>query len=212
MLNHVRMVLQNRAQAGRLLAEKLNAYRNSNSVIVAVPHGGVPVGVEMAKALRLPLEISFSRRIKHPANSDLSIGAVSLDEVVLEEATQNIPQHYVLRQIELLKRSLQHQFEEYYNEREQTDFRGKSIILVDDVLREPGQLNASLQSLKKNEPERIIIATAVATSRSAALLMDEYQFEYLYMDFQAPNKSRAYFTEMDENETHAVVSEARHLN
>jgi len=211
MLNHIRRVLQNRAHAGRLLAEKLHAYRSSNSVIVAVPHGGVPVGIEMAKALRLPLEISFSRRIKHPANSDLSIGAVSLDEVVLDEITTNIPQHYVLHQIEQLKRTLQNEFDRYYSERERTDLAGKNIILVDDVIRDPGQLNASLQSLKKHKPGKIIVAAPVTTSRSASIL-DDYTFEYLFMDFGSPSKSQAYFPDMDADESHAIVSEARMLN
>ena len=212
MLNHIRRVLQNRAHAGRLLAEKLSAYRNSDSVIVAVPHGGVPVGVEMAKALRLPLEISFSRRIKHPANSDLSIGAVSLDEVLLDETMQHIPQHYILNQIALLKRNLQHQFNAYYSERDHPDLKDKNVILVDDVLRDPGQLQASLQSLKKQQPARIIVAAPVATSGSVGSLLDEYHVEYLFMDFHTPNKSQAYFPDMEESETRAMVSEARLLS
>jgi putative phosphoribosyl transferase len=113
MQSQVKRELHNRRHAGRLLAEKLSPYKNSDAIVLAVPQGGVPVGREIANALHLPFEIIFSKRIKDPANSDVSIGAVSLDEVVLQESTTYIPQSYIYHQITLIQKTLQSEFNKY---------------------------------------------------------------------------------------------------
>ncbi|MBP6147249.1 MAG: phosphoribosyltransferase, partial [Flavobacterium sp.] len=61
-------VLKDRVQAGLLLSEKLEKYKNSNSIILAVPRGGVPVGYVIAEKLHLPLDIVLAKKIGHPTN------------------------------------------------------------------------------------------------------------------------------------------------
>jgi predicted phosphoribosyltransferase len=41
-------------EAANLLSEKLKKYKNSNSVVIAIPRGGVPLGYEIARNLQLP--------------------------------------------------------------------------------------------------------------------------------------------------------------
>jgi predicted phosphoribosyltransferase len=173
---------------------------------MAIPHGGVPVGFEVAKALNLPFEIAFSKRIKHPANSDLSIGAVSVDDVVLDESTQFIPQNYVLHQVAVLQRQLKNQFEQFYEGNGQTSLSGKTVIVVDDVLRQTDELNACLQSIRKQGPAEIIIAVAVTTTKAAHLIHDnEHRLYYLFMELQPQSKACTYFPAIEEHETKRVL-------
>ena len=58
---------QNRDEAGRLLAEKLKEYKGTNSIVLAIPRGGVPIGYLIAKELQLPLDIVISKKICHPS-------------------------------------------------------------------------------------------------------------------------------------------------
>src|SRR3990167_6375570 len=66
-----------RRAAGARLAQKLNQYRGENAVLFALPKGGVPVGFEVAKALRLPLDILIVQKICHPMSQDYGICAIA---------------------------------------------------------------------------------------------------------------------------------------
>ena len=58
-------LLKDRKEAGKLLSDKLKKYQNSNTIILAIPRGGIPVGYEIAKNLHLPLDITLSKKISH---------------------------------------------------------------------------------------------------------------------------------------------------
>src|SRR5262245_47028468 len=66
-----------RAAAGRLLAEQLHAYRGERALVLALPPGGVAVGGELARTLRLPLDVLVARVFSAPAYPTLVLGAFS---------------------------------------------------------------------------------------------------------------------------------------
>ncbi|MFY9187595.1 MAG: phosphoribosyltransferase family protein, partial [Bacillota bacterium] len=77
------MVFKDRAEAGRLLADRLREYQDRNALILALPRGGVPVAAEVAAALNGELDIVIARKIGAPGNPELAIGAVTSDGTVL---------------------------------------------------------------------------------------------------------------------------------
>src|SRR3954466_111140 len=69
---------RDRAEAGRLLAERLRDYAGREDVIVlALPRGGVPVGFEVARALDVPLDVFVVRKIGAPGHPELAMGAIA---------------------------------------------------------------------------------------------------------------------------------------
>ena len=71
-------VFRNRIEAGRLLAEKMARYANQPSVLVlGLPRGGVPVAFEVAKALRVPLDVFVVRKLGTPGRPKLAMGAIA---------------------------------------------------------------------------------------------------------------------------------------
>src|SRR6267142_1779587 len=71
-------VFRDRREAGRLLAAKLAAYANRPEVLVlALPRGGVPVGYEVARALKAPLDVFIVRKLGVPGHEELAMGAVA---------------------------------------------------------------------------------------------------------------------------------------
>src|ERR1700720_1372574 len=67
-----------RAEAGRILAEKLAAYHDRADVIVlGLPRGGVPVAYEVARALGAPLDVFVVRKLGVPGYEELAMGAVA---------------------------------------------------------------------------------------------------------------------------------------
>src|SRR5512137_916114 len=71
-------IFQDRTQAGQLLAAKLGKYAGRDDVIVlALPRGGVPVGFEIAKELRAPLDVFVVRKLGVPGREELAMGAIA---------------------------------------------------------------------------------------------------------------------------------------
>src|SRR5580704_1864184 len=67
----------NRADAGSRLACELAFLAPRRPVVVALARGGVPVAVEVARALRAPLEAMAVRKVGAPGNPELAVGAVA---------------------------------------------------------------------------------------------------------------------------------------
>ncbi|MGZ8267803.1 MAG: hypothetical protein ACXW20_09710, partial [Burkholderiales bacterium] len=59
-------VFKDRSEAGKLLARRLSASVSPDSLIFAIPAGGVPVGLEIAREFSLPLDLIIVRKIQIP--------------------------------------------------------------------------------------------------------------------------------------------------
>src|SRR5436305_989971 len=78
------MVFQDRAEAGRELAKRLERYANRSDVLVlGLPRGGVPVAFEVARALSAPLDVFVVRRFREPGDDDIALGGVASGGVVV---------------------------------------------------------------------------------------------------------------------------------
>nr|WP_315184718.1 phosphoribosyltransferase family protein [uncultured Flavobacterium sp.] len=153
-------LLNDRKEAGILLSERLKKYQNSNTIILAVPRGGVPVGYEIAKRLHLPMDIVLSKKIGHPNNKEYAIGAVSMNSMTLEEHPE-VPQRYIEDEVIRLRKLLKEKYELYMGNREPIDIQGKNVIVVDDGIATGNTLIASISMLRKKEPAKIIVAVPV---------------------------------------------------
>ena len=69
-------MFEDRADAGRKLAEALRTYRGKGAIVLALPRGGVVTGYEVGRVLKLPLDIVSIRKIGYPGNPEYAIGAV----------------------------------------------------------------------------------------------------------------------------------------
>jgi len=168
-------IFQDRRHAAHLLGERLKNYRNTDTVILAVPGGGIHVGYYLASQLNLMLEVMPCRKIKHPADSK-TIGAVCTDSVVLREEDNNIPQDYIYHQIQLLRHVIQGQNSRYYQGRNRPSFTDKTVILVDDLIMTGDTMLACLKTIKKQSPAKIVVAVPAVTpeaTRAIAAEIDE---------------------------------------
>lgn len=153
-------MFKDRTEAGILLAEKLQNYKNSNTLVLAVPRGGLPVGYEIAKSLHLPLDIILSKKIGHPFNREFAIGAVSMDSIIVDEHP-DVPKDYIEKEIIRLRKLLQEKYELYMGNREPFDVKGKNLIIVDDGIATGNTILVSIAMLRKKNPAKIIVAVPV---------------------------------------------------
>ncbi|MFE3871799.1 phosphoribosyltransferase [Flavobacterium sp. ZS1P70] len=153
-------MLKDRIEAGLLLSEKLKKYQNSNSVVLAVPRGGVPVAATIAKSLHLPLDIVLSKKIGHPYNKEFAIGAVSMDSMLIDEHP-DVPKEYIETEIVRLRKLMREKYEIYMGNRTPLDIKGKNAIVVDDGIATGNTLLVSINMLRKRNPAKIIVAVPV---------------------------------------------------
>jgi putative phosphoribosyl transferase len=168
----------NRTDAGQQLAERLATLEScSDGIVLALPRGGVPVAYEVAKALHLPLDLCLVRKLGVPGQKELAMGAIAAGGVrVLNQSLVKrlgIPdaavQHITAQeQAELARRA-----NVYRQGKPQPDITGKTVILVDDGIATGSTLQAAITLLKKQQPERIVVAVPVAHPDIIATLKQE---------------------------------------
>lgn len=169
---------KNRAQAGKLLAAKLGRYSGrGDTVVLALPRGGVPVAFEIAQALRAPLDVFMVRKLGLPGQEELAMGAIATGGVrVLNRDVVGylaIPQAIIDSVAIQEQRELDRRERHYRGNRPALDVRGRTVILVDDGLATGATMFAAIAALKKVEPNQIIVAVPVAPPSTVDLMEKE---------------------------------------
>jgi predicted phosphoribosyltransferase len=171
---------RDRTEAGQLLAFRLMHYAGrSNVLVLALPRGGMPVAFEIAQALRAPLDVFLVRKLGVPGREELAMGAVASGNVrVLQsdvvEALQ-IPRSTieVVTAEELKELTRREQI--YRDGRPSPQVQGHEVILVDDGLATGSTMQAAVAAVKRQCPERIIVAVPVAARRACEGFQNEVE-------------------------------------
>ena len=161
------MKFSKRTQAGELLAEALQQYRNRSDVIVlGLPRGGVLVAHEIAKALNAPLDVFVVRKLGAPGQGELAMGAIAsggvqvLNEDVIEHLGATQEEIDQVLQIEMLELARRERL--YRGGRPMPDLVGKIVILADDGLATGSTMRAALRAVRQLGPARVVVAVPVA--------------------------------------------------
>lgn len=178
------MYFINRPDAARQLAEKLEKYKNTNSVILAVPRGGVPIGYYLANHLNLPFDLLMTKKIGHPNNPEFAIGAVGLKDAFIEE-TQGIPLGYFDKEIANVQQQLKERYEKFMGKKSPASIKDKIIIIVDDGVATGRTILATLKMLRSQQPKKIVVAVPVS-SQQAARRISEQVDEFICLYIPAP--------------------------
>jgi predicted phosphoribosyltransferase len=172
-------VFKDRAHAGELLADKLLKYadRYEKTLIVAIPSGGLPVGYAVAKRLHVALDIMLVRKIQIPWEPEAGFGSVTLDgSTYLNEPLVRrlgLSEHEINECIKKAKKGLEERAKKFPIERKGRllqNIKGKTAILVDDGLASGYTMLASVASVKRREPRRIIVAVPTGSLTAIELV------------------------------------------
>jgi putative phosphoribosyl transferase len=161
-----------------MLAAQLKDFAGrSDTVVLALPRGGVPVGYEIARALHLPLDVLVIRKLGVPEQPELALGAIAsggtlvLNEEVVQafglsrEAIQAVA---ASEQSELERRE-----REYRSDQPQLILAGHNALLVDDGLATGSSMRVAVKALRIQGLASIIVAVPVAAEAGLDILSRE---------------------------------------
>jgi len=206
----------NRAEAGRLLAEKLDKYAGCDDVIVlGLPRGGVPVAYQVAKRLRVPLDVFIVRKLGVPGFEELALGAIASGgvRVVNEDVLRVLPNANELvasvtaREMDELERREQL----YRDGRPAPEFKGKTVILVDDGLATGATMRAAVKALRQLGAAKIIVAVPVGAADTCRELEHEVDETVCVMApewFQAVGQFYDDFSQTSDDEVRQLLARA----
>jgi len=206
---------RDRSEAGQALARHLAPHVHEDTLVLALPRGGVPVAAEITRAFDLPLDVFLVRKIGHPSNPELAIGAIASGGVQLLDdsliAAEQIPEDVVAAIIaresaELLRRETL-----YRGERPPPDLTQRRVVLVDDGLATGYSLRVAVLALQRVSPPHLTIAIPVGAPEACVTLaaaVDELICPVQPEPFHAVGLWYDHFPAVGDDQVRAILAHA----
>jgi predicted phosphoribosyltransferase len=204
-------MFKDRYDAAMELALKLEKYKSNDGIVLAIPRGGVPIGYVIAKDLGFPLEIVLSKKIGHPSNPEYAIGSVSLDGLVINDSVSDVSEEYIYRTAGKILQDLKTKFKYYVGDQEPTNLKDKTVIIADDGIATGSTIIATIQSVRKMNPKKIIVAAPVASPPSISKIKsiaDEIVVLLTPQNFMGVGQFYHDFSQVEDEEVILLLKEA----
>lgn len=206
----------NRADAGLTLASLLAAYfERPDAIVLGLPRGGVPVAFEVAKALRLPLDVMVVRKLRAPGQPELAIGAIASGGIsVLNDDVAPLLCDAAQLRAELRHQNQELQYRErlYRNDRLPLDLERRTVILVDDGSATGASMRAAIRAARKLGAARVVAAMPVASSEAVRQIRAEADEVVCALEprlFQSVGQWYCDFEQTDDSEVTALIAQSR---
>jgi putative phosphoribosyl transferase len=166
------MYFNNRVDASMQLSKKLEKYKGQNGIVLAIPRGGVPIGYYLARFLGFKLDLLMTKKLGHPLNGEFAIGAVGLEDSIIEE-TENVPPEYIKEKTAEIHEQLKKRYKDFMGEKAPLDLKGKVVIVVDDGIATGRTILATIKMLRSKDPQKLVVAVPVASTEAAERISKE---------------------------------------
>jgi putative phosphoribosyl transferase len=179
MRGRVDLPLVDRAAAGRALGERVATLHLPDPIVLALARGGVPVGLEVARALQAPLDLLLVRKIGVPFQSELAVAAVleGPDPVIVVDesirAEMGVQQSYIDQQALIELTEIERRRRAYLGDRTRWPISGRTAIVVDDGIATGTTVRAAIKGLRQRNPAHVVLAVPVAPPDTVARLSAE---------------------------------------
>ena len=163
-------VFRDRAHAGRILADLLQPHINPESIVMAIPAGGVPVGSVVAHRLKLPLDVAVVSKITFPWNTEAGYGAVAFDGTFQLNQT-------LIRRLDLTEEDIQkgigetalkveNRVTKLRDKRPFPILKDRRVILIDDGVASGFTMKVAIEALERAGAAHVAVAVPTAHAES----------------------------------------------
>jgi len=164
----------NRTEAGKLLAEALKPYKGQAGVVYPLPRGGVPLGVEIAKALEMEMDLLIPRKVGHPYNPEYAIAAVGEtgEPVINPVEVSRVDPEWFKRAVQKERDEASRRRKAYLGDRQPISVEGKVAIVVDDGIATGLTMRAAINDARARRPAKLVVAIPVVPADTATRLRE----------------------------------------
>ncbi|ORX88126.1 phosphoribosyltransferase [Anaeromyces robustus] len=202
--------IDNRIDAGMQISlnEKIKIYSHRNdTLILALPRGGIPVAYQLSCQLKIPFDMIFVRKLGLPSHEETAMGAIGINDIIIYNENcivsnsitkLTIEEAIKKERIELARRS-----KEYRGNRPFPKIKDKNIILVDDGIASGASMKAAIATVKSFGPKSIIVAVPVGPPEvinELKLLVDDVICIHQPSPFHAVGLWYGHFPQLKDNE------------
>jgi putative phosphoribosyl transferase len=171
------MVFEDRRHAGRELAARLLPLARERPIVIGLPRGGIPVAVEVARALDAPVEVLTVRKLGAPENPELAVGAVAEDGTAVLDVTLarrlGMTQAQLDQVVEREAAELRRRTERFRDGWQPVEVRDRTVIVVDDGLATGLSDLVAVRALRRRGAARIVVAVPVGSREALSMLGEE---------------------------------------
>ncbi|MCM2282214.1 MAG: hypothetical protein NDI61_10245 [Bdellovibrionaceae bacterium] len=209
------MVFTNRQQAALKLIAELEEYRGQAPLVLAIPRGAVPMGEILVNSLGGELDVLLAKKITWEEHPELALGAVSetgltrweehaFDMGLQEEELDRLKNQAIAALAE--KRAT------YAPLVKKAEARGRNVIIVDDGVATGATMSVAIESVRVEEPARIIVATPVASDQAVSrlrALADDVVVLHVPRTFFAVSQFYEDFSQIRDDDVTRILNESR---
>ncbi len=211
----MQLPIPDRKAAGKTLANALQSYGQRDDVIVlALPRGGVPVAIEIADALDVPLDLMLVRKLGLPGHEELAMGAIAGGDIqVMNENVlrgSRIGPESIEMVVKKERNELKRREQAYRGDRPWPNLESRCVILVDDGIATGATMRAAIDAVRAQQPTRIVVAIPLAPPDTVQMLkgiVDEVVCLQQPEPFMSIGQWYQYFPQVLDQEVEQMLSE-----
>lgn len=174
-------MLKDRTEAGRLLADKvkneLSPEELKETILLAIPRGGIVVGKEISKTLNIPLDVLITKKIPSPENEEVAIGAVGEGGIVTWEeelsSRLNVPLVYKQEIVKKKVGELEQKVKDFRGGKPLPEIKDKVVVIIDDGIATGQTMKSAVAVAESFSPREILIAIPVVAKETLAELKNK---------------------------------------
>jgi putative phosphoribosyl transferase len=204
------MYFIDRYDAAMQLARHLEKYKQEEGVILAVPRGGVPIGYYLARHLDFAFDLLMTKKLGHPYNEEYAIGAVGLEDSIVEDTANDIPEGYIEQEVTRIRQQLAERYKKFMCEKKPAIIRDKIVIVADDGVATGRTILATLRMLRNKQPKKLVVAVPVASREAAERIrreVDDFICLYTPSPFHGVGRFYQDFSQIDDKEVMMLLKE-----
>jgi putative phosphoribosyl transferase len=201
-----------RREAGIVLGKLLEkSYKDRNSLVLGIPRGGVLVAGEVAKILNAELSVIITKKLPHPLQEELAIGACAEDgSVFLTALAKGLDKTTVRNIVEAQHAEIQSRIDRFRHGHGLPEMRRRRVLLVDDGIATGSTIVPAIKLCKSRHALAVVVVAPVSGHQyvhEIDALADDVVIAMQPPDFYAVGQAYADFHHLSDEEVTSVLDD-----
>ncbi len=206
-----------RRDAGKKLAKELEGrYKDKHALVLGIPRGGIPIAYEVARALNADLSVVITKKLPHPSQEELAIGAAAEDgSFFLSAYARQFAEDEIHRILQTQATEIQSRIQRFRKGRPLPDMRGRIVLIVDDGIATGATIVPAIKLCKSRGAAKVVVAAPVSGQRYVSeinALADDVVIVDQPEEFYAVGQAYEDFHHLSDKEVTDVLEDFRRMS